>query len=61
MGGAPQCADFYEGVRAALIDKDRQPQWSPATVEEVRAASVQQCFEPLVAHLAALYCPPPAR
>ena len=22
-------ADFYEGVRAALVDKDRSPAWQP--------------------------------
>jgi enoyl-CoA hydratase len=28
-------ADLVEGVRAAVIDKDRNPQWSPARVDDV--------------------------
>ncbi len=32
--------DFYEGVRAAIIDKDRNPQWRPARLEEVRDADL---------------------
>lgn len=38
--------DFYEGVRAAVIDKDRDPQWQPARLAEVTAADVDAYFQP---------------
>ena len=39
--------DFAEGVRALLIDKDRQPKWQPSSPEEVTPAIVEGYFEPL--------------
>lgn len=37
--------DFYEGIRAALIDKDRQPKWQPARIVDVDDALVAHCFD----------------
>ena len=39
--------DFYEGTRAAIIDKDRAPRWRPARLEEVSDEEVARYFAPL--------------
>ena len=36
--------DFVEGVRALLIDKDKQPRWRYATLDEVPQAQVEAFF-----------------
>ncbi len=39
--------DFYEGVRAALIDKDGAPVWRPAALDAVRPEAVNAYFATL--------------
>jgi len=39
--------DFLEGVRAVIVDKDNQPKWSPAAVEGVTDAMLDEIFAPL--------------
>ena len=38
--------EFREGVRAAIIDKDRNPKWSPSRVSEVTPQIVARYFQP---------------
>lgn len=47
MGGT----DFYEGVRAVLIDRDNAAKWSPATIEALDPAAVAAYFEPVAQEL----------
>ncbi|MFF0595593.1 enoyl-CoA hydratase/isomerase family protein [Streptomyces antibioticus] len=39
-------ADLVEGIRAQVVDKDRRPRWSPATLAEVTDADVDRFFAP---------------
>ncbi len=40
-------ADFLEGIRAQIIDKDRNPRWRHESVEAVPAAEVSRMLMPL--------------
>ena len=37
--------DFYEGIRALIIEKDNSPRWQPAHLEEVGEDRVARYFE----------------
>jgi enoyl-CoA hydratase len=50
--------DFYEGVRAVIIDKDHAPRWQPAKVEDLNPAAIGAYFAPLGAD--ELFGPEPA-
>lgn len=39
--------DFYEGIRAVIIDKDAAPQWKPNSLDKVTDDMVEAYFGPL--------------
>jgi enoyl-CoA hydratase len=39
--------DFYEGVRAVIVDKDNRPQWRPSRAGEVKNEDIDAYFAPL--------------
>ncbi len=39
--------DFFEGVRALLVDKDQKPIWRPATIDAVTQDAIARYFAPL--------------
>ncbi|MCT7657277.1 enoyl-CoA hydratase/isomerase family protein [Mycobacterium deserti] len=44
--GSLRSHDLVEGIRAQVIDKDRNPKWSPASLAAVTTADVESYFEP---------------
>ena len=43
----PDTPDFFEGVRAVVIDKDQKPRWSPASLQDLRPQDTARYFAPL--------------
>ncbi len=39
--------DFYEGVRAAIVDKDQSPRWRPGPGEALEESAIAAYFAPL--------------
>lgn len=39
--------DFYEGVRAVLVDKDGAPVWNPVSLDQVTPETIETYFENL--------------
>jgi enoyl-CoA hydratase len=44
--GSLRSRDLVEGIRAQVIDKDRNPKWSPASLAAVTTADVEAYFAP---------------
>jgi enoyl-CoA hydratase len=43
--------DFYEGIRAVIIDKDQAPDWQPSALAAISEAEVERHFAPLAREL----------
>lgn len=43
--------DFYEGIRAVVIDKDHSPYWLPPNLEDVTTQAIEKYFAPVVEEL----------
>lgn len=43
--------DLYEGIRAAVVDKDRNPHWLPQTLREITDEMVDAYFQPMTSPL----------
>ena len=43
--------DFFEGIRAAVIDKDRNPNWTPARLDDVDEGMTASYFAPVTPEL----------
>ncbi|HRQ61639.1 MAG TPA: enoyl-CoA hydratase/isomerase family protein, partial [Alphaproteobacteria bacterium] len=43
--------DLYEGIRALLLDKDKNPRWEHARIEDIRAETAEGYFQPIVPKL----------
>jgi enoyl-CoA hydratase len=39
--------DFFEGVRALIVDKDKTPHWQPSKLSDVDEGMVGSYFAPL--------------
>ena len=53
LGRSGAATDTVEGIRALVIDKDQNPQWNPARVEDVTPDMVEPFFQspwPVFAH-----------
>jgi len=40
-------SDFAEGIRAVLVDKDKNPKWAYNSIEEIPKEAVEEFFSPL--------------
>ena len=52
-----EMGEFLEGIRAAVIDKDKKPNWKPARLEDLDPARIESLLAPLGAHELKLVVP----